>query len=197
MKTILFNPFKKYQENTLLIVGLLATLLGSFLGYLFFARFDGAIDLHFTPDINLWQPFIDNSINTITVFFTLFVIAKYQNNKTRTIDILNAVLISRIPYYLLPLFNINNFISGATEQMVAIAGESIQINLSAIPVNAVIIITIFGLFSLLFLIWSITLLFNGYKIAAHAKGGKSILLFALALLVAEIITKVVVFNVPY
>lgn len=197
MKTILFNPFKKYQENTLLIVGVLATLIGSLLAYFFYVRFDGAIDLHFTSEINLWQPFIDNFINIASVFIVLFLLSKYQNKKTRAVDILNAVLISRIPYYLLPLLNINNTISGATEQMMTIAGDTININIEAIPMNALIIISLFALISFLALVWFIILLFNGYKIASNAKGNKQILFFALALILGEIITKAIILSIPY
>lgn len=197
MKTILFNPFKKYQENTLLIVGVLATFIGSFTAYSFYARFDGAIDLHFTSEINLWQPFIDNFINIASVFIVLFLLSKYQNKKTRAVDILNAVLISRIPYYLLPLLNINNTISGATEQMMTIAGDTINIKIEAIPMNALIIISLFALISFLALVWFIILLFNGYKIASNAKGNKQILFFALALILGEIITKAIILSIPY
>ncbi|WP_047419775.1 hypothetical protein [Cellulophaga sp. Hel_I_12] len=197
MKTILFNPFKKYQENTLLVIGIIATLLGSLVAYIFFARFDGAIDLHFTPDINLWQPFIDNSINIATLFVVLFVLAKYHNKKTRAVDILNAVLIARIPYYLVPLLNINNTISKATDQMMAIVGDTININMAVIPVSSLIIISVFALISLVALVWYIILLFNGYKIASNAKGGLTILFFCLALILAEIMTKVIIVNFPY
>ncbi len=197
MKTILFNPFKKYQENTLLAIGIVATLLGSFIGYIFFTRFDGAIDLHFTPDINLWQPFIDNSINIATLFVVLFVLAKYHNKKTRAVDILNAVLIARIPYYLVPFLNINNTISRATDQMMAIVGDTININMAAIPLSSLLIISLFALIALAALVWYIILLFNGYKIASNAKGSLTILFFCLALILAEILTKVIIVNFPY
>ncbi len=197
MKTILFNPFKKYQENTLLGIGIPATIIGSLLAYAFYVRFDGAFDLHFATDINLWQPFIDNSVNIAIVFLALFFLAKYHNKKTRAVDILNAVLIARIPYYLVPLLNINNTISKATDQMMAIVGDTININVAAIPVSSLIIISLFALISLVALVWYIILLFNGYKIASNAKGGLTILFFCLALILAEIITKVIIVNFPY
>lgn len=197
MKTLLINPFKKYQENTLLSIGIAATIIGSLLAYVFFVRFDGAIDLHFTPDINLSQPFIDNSINIITVFLILFLLAKYHNKKTRAIDILNAVLIARIPFYLLTLLNINNTISTTTEQMMLVVEDAIQINMAAMPMNAIIILSIFGLLSLGALVWSIFLLYNGYKIASNNKENKNIVFFFLALIVAEIITKIIIINFPY
>lgn len=197
MKTILFNPFKKYQENTLLGIGVAATIIGSLLAYAFYVRFNGAFDLHFAPDINLWQPFIDNSINIAIVFLVLFLLAKYHNQKTRAIDILNAVLIARIPFYLVALMNINNTISRAIEQMMSVVDNTIQINMTAIPIDAIIILSIFGLITFLAFVWFIVLLYNGYKIAANAKGGKTMLFFALALILAEIITKAIIIIVNY
>lgn len=38
-RKIVFNPFEKHSEITLLIFGLTLTILGSFIGYLMKARF--------------------------------------------------------------------------------------------------------------------------------------------------------------
>jgi len=57
-KAILFNPFKKIPRKYLATYWKsFATLIRVVVAYLFLRVLDGAIDLHFTPYINLWSAF--------------------------------------------------------------------------------------------------------------------------------------------
>ena len=103
MKTILFRPFERYSEKTLVIVGVAFTLIGSLLGAVFQGRFDGVLDMHFVPSTSFYQVLIDNVINIFCLVLFLFLSAKYINNKTRLIDILTAAMVARIPYYFMVL----------------------------------------------------------------------------------------------
>lgn len=170
---ILFNPFEKYTEKYLLLIGGICTLFGSLSAYAFHARFDGALDFHFTPKILFWQPFFDNFINVLCLTVFLFLAAKIVNRKARAVDILVVSLMARIPYYVLPLFNINNFISAATGAMVD--PETLQIK--DLSFGTLLPILIFVFIVILFLTWYITLLYNGFKVASHAKGTKPVILF--------------------
>lgn len=190
MKTVLFNPFEKYAESRLLISGILITLIGSYLGYLFQGRFDGVVDLHFMPSTTLLETLTDNAINIFSLFLPLFVLGKYINNKTRAVDILTPVMIARLPFYLLAFTNYQNFISGATERLLA----SIDLNNMPTELNIetsdMVIITLFSGLSILFLVWFVLLLFNGFKTATNSRGIKNKLLVAGAIILAEILSKI-------
>lgn len=189
MKKAFFNPFEKYTENKLLIFGLLITLLGSYLGYLFQARFDGVLDLHFQGS-TLFEPLLDNAINIFSLFVFLFIHGKYINPKTRIIDILIAILIARLPFYILTLSNIQNFISDMADRLMAsIDLQNMPADLNIQPTD-LIFLTLFALISILFLAWFIVLLFNGFKTATNSKGIKNNLLFAAAIILAEIFSKI-------
>lgn len=181
----LFNPFEKHGEKTLLTVGLISTLLGSLLGYIFYARFDGVLDLHFTPKIQVYQPFLDNLINVMALTTLLYTVGSMVNVKTRLVDIMGISLVSRTPLYLLPLFNIGNFISDATSSV--INPETLEI--VGMSPNVLIPILIFAFFTILATIWYLTLLYNGFKVASNAKGTKPAALFILAVLLAEVVSK--------
>lgn len=189
MKTILFNPFEKHSEQKLIPVGVLFTLLGSYLAYLFQGRFDGVLDFHITQSSFLSQNFTDNLINVFSLMVFLFIAGKIVNNKTRWIDILSISLVSRIPYALLPLFNINNSIQKASQQLLEVQRTGSVGNLSITNLSIVIV---FSLISILFLVWMIALLYNGYKTATNAKGKKPIFLFIASLLLAEILSKALI-----
>lgn len=186
---IVFNPFEKHSEITLLIFGLTLTILGSFIGYLMKARFDGIIDMHLVENISLIEPFLDNLLNTLSLFVLFFILGKSINKKTRWVDILSASIIARIPFYILPLFNIGGFLEKITERLL----ESIDLeNLNsppAISISDMLTMLLFAGIGIVCLCWFIALFWNGFRVATNTKGTKNIILFVIMLIVAEVISK--------
>lgn len=186
---IVFNPFEKHSEITLLIFGLTLTILGSFIGYLMKARFDGIIDMHLVENISLIEPFLDNLLNTLSLFVLFFILGKSINKKTRWVDILSASIIARIPFYILPLFKIGGFLEKITERLL----ESIDLeNLNsppAISISDMLTMLLFAGIGIVCLCWFIALFWNGFRVATNTKGTKNIILFVIMLIVAEVISK--------
>jgi hypothetical protein len=186
MKILLFKPFEKYSEKTLLLVGVFFTLLGSFFGYVFNVRFDGILDVHIVPNTLFYQALLDNLINIFCLVLFLYISTTYINKKTRGIDILNTALVARAPIYLLPFFNINGVIEKASEDVIQFANPEL---IGQISSSNLCIIIVFGITAILFLVWYISLLFNGFKVASNAKGKTPIILFIISLLLAEVLSK--------
>lgn len=188
-RKIVFNPFEKHSEITLLIFGLTLTILGSFIGYLMKARFDGIIDMHLVENISLIEPFLDNLLNTLSLFVLFFILGKSINKKTRWVDILSASIIARIPFYILPLFKIGGFLEKITERLL----ESIDLeNLNsppAISISDMLTMLFFAGIGIVCLCWFIALFWNGFRVATNTKGTKNIILFVIMLIVAEVISK--------
>lgn len=188
-RKIVFNPFEKHSEITLLIFGLTLTILGSFIGYLMKARFDGIIDMHLVENISLIEPFLDNLLNTLSLFVLFFILGKSINKKTRWVDILSASIIARIPFYILPLFNIGGFLEKITERLL----ESIDLeNLNsppAISISDMLTMLLFAGIGIVCLCWFIALFWNGFRVATNTKGTKNIILFVIMLIIAEVISK--------
>jgi hypothetical protein len=192
MKKILLNPFEKNSENRLFVFGLVLTVAGSLLGYIFNGRFDGVVDLHFIKNTTLTQPFIDNLINIVSLFVMLFITGKLINTKTRVIDLLNPILISRVPFYLLTFFNFRNYISDVSASIIEkLNPKAMPAELDLTPLS-MILLMLFAIISILFLIWFIVLLYNGFKIATNCKTGMHKLYFALSIVAAEIISKILI-----
>lgn len=195
MKALLFKPFEKYSENKLLLFGVLFSLVGICLAYLFHARFDGVLDTHFVNRVQWKEPILDFLIDVVSLFLLLCIAAKLVNNKTRLIDILVTVLISRVPFIVLPLFNINDklyLISKVVEENVLKLGK----NSASLPIDAgsMIYLIFSGLIALLFVVWSVALLYNGYKVSSNAKGGKAIVLFIVSIVLAEVLSKYLIYQ---
>ncbi|MFA7445778.1 MAG: YIP1 family protein [Flavobacteriaceae bacterium] len=189
---ILFNPFEKYSEKTLLLFGITLTLLGSFIGYLTKVRFDGVFDMHPVESTTFLQVLVDNLLNTLTLVLLFFLLGKSINGKTRWVDILSVAIISRIPFYALPLFNIGGLLNKSTQKL--LNGIDFQ-DLSQPPVVELpdlLVILVFAVISILCLIWFVALFWNGFRVATNAKGAKNVILFAVLLLLAEVLSKVLI-----
>lgn len=191
MKILLFKPFEKYSEKTLLLVGILFTLLGSFFAYVFNIRFDGVIDVHIVTNSLPYQALLDNLVNIFCLVLFLYISSKYINKKTRLIDIINTALVARAPFYLMPFFNINGVIQKASDDVIQFANPEL---ISQISSSNLCILIVFGIIAILFLVWYISLLFNGIKVASNAKGKTPVILFIISLLLAEILSKFLIFQ---
>ena len=189
MKALIFNPFEKISEKKLLLIGITSMLVGATLGYLFNARYDGVFDLHFEKNTSYFNALLDILISVSTTCILLLAVGKYTNSKTRLIDIFNACSMAKIPFYVLTLFNINNWIYYSSEKLV----ESLQHNLMKMPsLSEFVPVLLFSMLTILGLVLSALLLFNGYKVATNAKGTKSIGLFVVALFLSEIFSKIII-----
>jgi hypothetical protein len=184
MKTLLLKPFERYSETRLLLVGLAAFAVGTVLSKVFNTQFDGALDVHFSASISWTQSIINNVVNVGCLTLVLFAAGKIINHKTRLVDLLATVLIARIPFYPLVFCNIGNraFTSG---------DEILQATLHQTPISAasIVMLVVIALSTLILLVWSVSLLYNGYKVSVNGKGAKAIVLFIVAIIVAEIASK--------
>ncbi|MDV6169922.1 YIP1 family protein [Flavobacterium sp. DG1-102-2] len=185
MKKLLFNPFEKYDGRPILVLGLLATVIGSALGYAFNARFDGVLDMHFVDSANYVEPFTDNVFNIAALFAALYIAGYMINKKTRPIDILGTVMLARLPFYFDTLTNINGYMNEFGKKILE-AGPNLQ-NLDPVDLW---LPALLGLLTLPLLIWYIALLYNGFKTATNLKTTQHKWSFALALIAAEILSKI-------
>lgn len=191
MKTILFNPFSKIAGSKAFFAGLLFVLISSLLAYYFQTHFDGVLDVHFGEVKHWWIPFVENGINIFSLFLVFYILgAILTKGRLRWIDILGTTVLARFPLVLMPFGNIGGHLQNL--------GESIVKNPSQVPelkfeVEQIVFLVCFVLLSICVLIWYVALLFNAYKISTNLKQGKLIISFISGLLLAEIISKIIIY----
>lgn len=188
---LLFNPFERYSEKQLILIGIATTLIGCLLAISCNGRFDGILDLHFVEKVKIHEPIIDIVIDTLCLVTLLYLIGKYINKKTRIVDIISSVLISKIPFYILLFQNINSFSFRITDKLTKSLLTK-NYSLEKVTTGEMTYLVFFGILSLVLIIWSITLLYNGFKTATNAKNTKSILLFIVAVVLSEVVSKIVI-----
>jgi len=129
-------------------------------------------------------------INVISLFIPLFIVGKIINTQTRFIDLMNVILISRIPYFLLPLLNISGVITKATQDLMPLVDN--PFGTDQISMDTYFIVTGFAVVSIGAMVWAIALLYQGFKVSVNLKNKIHIIWLGLAILVAEIISKLLI-----
>lgn len=189
MKTIFFNPFQNYSEKILIGFGLIMSLIGCGLATNLNARFDGVLDLHFVEKTYFLNAIIDITIDFFILSLFVFFVGKYINRKTRFIDVLATTLLAKIPFYFLIFFNINNKMFLISKSILSAVTTN---EFSNIQSNDLLLLVFSGIATFVCLVWSIILLFNGFKTATNSKGSKNVLLFIIAIIAAEVLSKILI-----
>lgn len=189
MIKLLFNPFEKYSEKTLVTFGIITTIIGILLGLVFNGIYDGILDMHPVKDISISEIIYSLFTNFLIIGIILFVLGKFINPKTRLIDVLSTILSAKIPLYLLTITNINGFNYNLGLEIQSKFIQNQMNNFSVLLLSKLILITIL---SLIVMVWTISLLYNGFKTATNLKSNKHILLFIISLIIAEVISKMVI-----
>lgn len=184
----LINPFTKFSEKQLLVFGLGTLCLGSFFATVFGVTFDGVIDVHLWPNITFLQSLKENAITILLLTILLFILGKIINAKTRLIDIFNASLLFRIPFYLSAALVSIPAIKTIEESLLKNAQNMTNFNLNTVDIIILLCLTS-ALIALL--IYAISLLFNGFKTATNVKQTVHKVLFGVTILLAEILCKII------
>lgn len=173
-KTI-FNPFVKFSEQQLIIFGMVFFILNGLVLYFGNMKMDSIF--HFSPveNANLAITFFYCAFSIIFAVVVLFILGKIFNSKTRLIDILNAVLISQAL----------NFVVIITSQLIdlsKLASKSPQN--SPLEISDLFMVLLFAGLTLPFIIYSIALLYNGFRTATNIKSWQKISIFAIVLFIS-------------
>lgn len=182
---LIFNPFGIYSEKQLLIFGIVITAAGAFLGSAVNVSFDGVLDIH-QNETDFLTSLKENVINIACTFLTLFITGKLINKKTRTVDILNTSTVSRFPMYIGAIITSSPLLTRIGDEIMN-QRDNIQ-HLKIEPLDLAILFVL-SIILLGITAYYITLLANGFRTSVNAKKWQHFVAFAVALIIAEIISK--------
>lgn len=187
MKTLLFNPFKKYSEQQLLVFGGILAIAGIVFATMTNTHFDGLLDAHFGKQVSLKTAALQSIINIVSIVGVFYPLGKWINPKTRLIDIFNISLIVKIPAYFMMPLNINGWAYSKTEPLLQAMANPFNLQFTQ---EMILFLIISSILAILVFVWLIVLLYNGFKVATNLKETKHIGMFIIAIIVAEIVSKV-------
>ncbi|CAD7799639.1 hypothetical protein CHRY9390_00515 [Chryseobacterium aquaeductus] len=177
-KTI-FNPFSKFSELQLLILGIIFMVVNFLVCYHFGLQMDSIFHFgYINPDHSILQIIWVTLRSYLIGLIVLFILGKIYNRKTRFIDIINTVLISQIPGLVIVIIGEIPFVENALEYTVT---NTKNLN-NTTPVDLTIL-CFYIFINLLVAAYGMTLLYNGFKTATNIKNWKQIVLFAFVVIV--------------
>ncbi len=179
----LLNPFERIAGWQALGWGLATILVAAIVGHLGGLHFDGAIDAHtaidtspfLVGDLGVSAPSLGRAVAMhlidwlgITIVMWLAALIFYSG-KFRMVDIAGTMAFARVP-----------MLGVALLALLPIAPE--RIDLAGFSR-----LMLFGLLSMVFTVWMIVWMWKGFKVSCNARGVRGGVVFAGALIVAEIV----------
>lgn len=189
--TFLMNPFHLIAGGKAFLIGLGTLLLLSWLGYLSGTHFDGVLDIHYgcltasSPYIvHLFYQLCAWGIMTALLYFAAWVMSA---SSVRLIDIAGTSALARIPLILAALTGFIPEVHICPED-----SDSLTAIMSILKDN-IAWISLTGIICILVSVWYIVLLYNAFSVSGNMKGPKGILTFIVALLIGEVISKILIY----
>lgn len=188
MKSLLFNPFEKIAGSKSLLVGIWIIVMTSLFADIFNTHFNGVIDIKYGAPDTVYLSYLLYGLVNVTILSVLLYISGIIVSKSsiRFIDVIGTQSIARAPFIFAPFFNVASMMEKAGNQILYLSvniGEPVIITLFEW-----IIVALFMLFSLMIIVWAITLMYNSYRVTCNVKGSKAVISFIIALLIAEGLT---------
>ena len=180
---LMLNPFTRIAGWQAFGVGLVFVIFTGIICTFSKVAFDGVIDMHLVKELTLLQSFEFLAIDLLSLVTIMTATGFIISKSFRIIDILGTMTLSRSPLIILAIagyFTISPDINDIIKDPIVVfqSVSFIIIILLSIPVT----------------IWSIILMFNALKVSCGINGNKLGSAFIIALLVAEVISKILIFN---
>ena len=191
MSINIFNPFTKIAGPQSLLIGLLAMIITSVPAYLANVHFDGVLDIHFGMLQNIYPVYLTEALisflSVVLIFYILGLV--FSDSRIRFVDVAGTMAFSRIPLLLIPLFALIFPVGNAMQHFLfKYTGMGQDTAVTGFEVISLIFILIL---MLAVLIWYITLMYHAFRISCNLKNPKSVLLFIIGLIAAEIMSKII------
>jgi len=161
---LLINPFEDCQEIPLLVVGTGNFIISIMVSYRGKVLYDGVIQIHMGAT-SLSKIIFGNLSNLVILTAGLFVVAKIIYRKVRFIDVLNNVLIARIPLLISGLLVM---LMSTLVPLHRLAEEGVDFANSLGPTD-MIWIAVLSVFLLFFMVYFFYLLVVGFRHSVNSK----------------------------
>lgn len=187
--TWLVNPFRYFAGWQALAIGAIAMIVTAGIASLSAIRFDGVLDIHFGNELSFFMQllllFIDYGVFSLLLLVVGMLMSK---SKYRIIDILGTQLFARWPFLFIAILALTIDSDAIRDVSTHLKPENIEA-LFTVP------FVMFLLLSLLTTIWMIVLQYRSFSISFNLSGNTVVTVFAICLLIAEVISKYILLKI--
>lgn len=190
---VLFHPFLRTAGGSALFLGLAAITLTGLIGAGQGLHFDGVLDTH-AGKSGPWWLFVGEGLIDWISLAALLLIAGRVISKTafRSIDLLGTQALARWPTVLAALAclapGFHRFSDALTKSIIDLKPGQIPQLPEGGPDAAVFALV--TLFMLACTVWMVLLMWRSFSHCCNVRGGKAVGTFVIALLLAEVLSKV-------
>ena len=177
---VIFNPFSKFSEKQLFIFGLFSLMLNFVVCFYTKIEMDSIFHFSSNENLTLKSSFLKVTISCISGIIFLFLLAIIINKKSRFIDVVNTVLLSQSPNFLILLFI---KFSGMNELSKNLKSSSGSINSLSVSTNDMLLLLFTILILLPIMIYGFVLIYNGFKTTTNFKKWQHIVIFIVSLFI--------------
>ncbi len=197
--TWLFNPFHYVAGGPALGIGMAILLVAAGIGAASRSHFDGVLDFHTTgahpeaPSIPLGFYFAEALISWGVMPPLLYLFGRWlSGSRIRFIDVAGTHALARAPLLAMPLMAM---LPAYQQVMTPLGDPSMSVEeLMAVltaPANLAVL-TLVGVVGIVAIIWMVALMYRAFAVSCNVSGPKAIALFIVALIVGEILSKVLI-----
>ena len=187
----LFNPFHYVAGGQSMGLGLVVILAAGGLGALSQTHFDGVIDVHSGRAAPLWAFLAEGLINWLSLAIVLLIVGMLASKSSwRAIDLFGTQALARWPMLLSALATLlpgyQRFTQHLAWKLLKEGNEPIVQVADGVAFGIVVGVILVAL------IWMIYLMYKAFSVSCNLRGGKAVLLFIVALIAAEVISKIAI-----
>lgn len=199
MKTWLLKPFDRVAGGPALLTGLIVLLLTAGLAWHNGLQTDGVLDLHFQTELSLIDLLVQGLINWLVLSVCLLIAGRWlSKTKFRSLDLFGTQALARWPMLLAVIYLSIPALGGRIEALTlrlleAMPTEPDQVMASSEYLLDALWLTLISLPLMACVIWMIWLMYHSYALACNLRGQRAFFSFAGALLLAEILSKLLIY----
>jgi hypothetical protein len=185
---LLYNPFTRIAGIKSLLLGLAIMLIASVIAFYSHTRFNGVLDSH-GGEAAPYYLFLLDSLNAwLSIVIIFYPISLFATKfKARIVDVAGTFLLARSTFLFDAIFTFYLQNSEVVKFLDAMVKKTNIENTISILDWMLFIGSI--LFLILCTVWNIALNYNAFKVNTNLKGAKSVWIFIVGLLLAEVLSK--------
>lgn len=188
----LYDPLSVFGKSRGLLIGTLVVVVLTLVAWWAGVHLDGALDLHINPKFpSILIVAMESLVDWLSLALVFFIGSKILRGNGGLGAHLAGVGLARFPYILASIIASRQLLGKAMLAAVTIKPDTITVRPQDLLSPGLIIGSIV---LMLMMIWSVAILYFGFKEASRLRGAKLVISFIIGIIIAEVISKAVIYG---
>ncbi len=191
----LFSPFHRIAGGPALGLGVVGIVVAALIGSPQGLHFDGVLDMHVGMRAPWWVFVAEGLVNWLSLALLLLAAGRLLSKTAfRTLDLLGTQALARWPTVLVALVCLAPGFHRYTKALVQSLSNLKPGAVPAMPPGGpdAVVFFLVTLATLVAIVWMVALMWKSFSHCCNLRGGKAVAAFVVALLSAEVLSKVLI-----